>query len=588
MRADGEGRPGARRPADGSGCPPGARDPLAEAVPPAPPTGPATGGRPRAVVVGGGIAGLAAACALAERDVDVTVLEREPSFGGRLRGWATTLSDGSPATMTRGFHAFFRQYYNLRALLRRGDPGLDALVPLTDYPLVHRDGPRDRFSGLPATPPWNAAVLAATSPSFPPRDLARVNVPAALQLLDVDVPGVYERLDHLSARDLLDAVRFPPTARHLAFEVFTRSFFADPGVLSAAELALMFHVYFLGSSEGLVFDVPNSPFPQALWDPLERYLAKRGVRLRTGVRVEEVRRGREPGEGESWEGGHRGRERREGEPRGGEFGEGERRFTLRGRTSGGERFEEDADAVVLAADPAGTRDLVAASPELGESELGGLESSALESSALKPSELEPGGAAWRDRMARVRTAPPFLVSRYWLDRPVRPHRPAFLGTAGYPTLDNISVLERYEDEAYEWTRRTGGSVVELHAYALEEGCHPEYEQHRLREQAESVYPELRRARAVDVRHELRADCPLFAPGSHRDRCGVTTPDPFVTVAGDHVRTDLPVALMERAATSGLLAANALLSRWGRPGHTVWTVPRQGRSAPLRALARWSR
>ncbi|MEV6817197.1 FAD-dependent oxidoreductase [Nocardiopsis dassonvillei] len=541
--SEGGGRPGARPASDGSGRPPGVRDPLAEAVPPAPPTGPATAGRPRAVVVGGGIAGLAAACALAERDVDVTVLEREPSLGGRLRGWATTLSDGSPATMTRGFHAFFRQYYNLRALLRRGDPGLGTLVPLTDYPLVHRDGPRDRFSGLPATPPWNAAVLAATSPSFPARDMARVNLPAALQLFDVDVPGVYERLDHLSARDLLDAVRFPPTARHLAFEVFTRSFFSDPGVLSAAELALMFHVYFLGSSEGLVFDVPGSPFPQALWDPLERYLAKRGVRLRTGVLVEEAGRAREGGEPE----------RRE--PRS--------RFTLRGRTAGGGVFEEGADAVVLAADPAGTRDLVAASPGLG-------------------------GPDWRGRMARVRTAPPFLVSRYWLDRPVRPHRPAFLGTAGYPTLDNISVLERYEDEAREWARRTGGSVVELHAYALEEGCHPEYERNRLREQAESVYPELRGARAVDARHELRADCPLFAPGSHRDRCGVTTPDPFVTVAGDHVRTDLPVALMERAATSGLLAANALLSRWGRPGHTVWTVPRRGRSAPLRALARWSR
>jgi isorenieratene synthase len=484
-------------------------------------------------VVGGGIAGLAAACALAERDVDVTVLEREPSLGGRLRGWDTTLRDGSPATMTRGFHAFFRQYYNLRALLRRGDPGLDALVPLADYPLVHRDGPRDRFSGLPATPPWNAAVLAATSPSFPPRDLARVNVPAALQLLDVDVPGVYERLDHLSARDLLDAVRFPPTARHLAFEVFTRSFFVDPGLLSAAELAVMFHVYFLGSSEGLVFDVPGSPFPQALWDPLERYLVKRGVRLRTGVRVEEVRRGRE------------------------------RRFTLRARTPEGGAFGADADAVVLAADPGGARELVAASPELG-------------------------APRWRDRMARVRTAPPFLVSRYWLDRPVRPYRPAFLGTAGYPTLDNVSVLERYEDEAREWSRRTGGSVVELHAYALEEGCDPGHERDRLWDQAGAVYPELRGARAVDSRHELRADCPLFAPGGHRDRCGVTTSDPFVAVAGDHVRTDLPVALMERAATSGLLAANALLSRWGRPGHTVWTVPRRGRSAPLRALARWSR
>ncbi|MEE2038226.1 FAD-dependent oxidoreductase [Nocardiopsis sp. CT-R113] len=508
------------------------RDPLAEPVAPAPPSGPRPAERPAVAVVGGGVAGLAAACALAERDVDVVVYEREDSLGGRLRGWETTLRDGSNATMTRGFHAFFRQYYNLRGLLRRADPGLDGLVPLADYPLVHRDGPRDRFSGLPTTPPWNAAVLAATSPSFPLRDLARVNVPAALQLLDVDVPGVYERLDHLSARDLLEAVRFPPRARHLAFEVFTRSFFADPGRLSAAELAVMFHLYFLGSSEGLVFDVPGSPFPQALWDPLERHLVKLGARFRTGEPVEGVR----PGHA--------------------------RRFAVRCGPEGGGPGEE-FDGVVLAADPPGVRGLVAASPDLGD-------------------------AGWRGRLGRLASAPPFLVSRYWLDRPVRPHRPAFLGTAGYTALDNVSVLDRYEDEARAWARRTGGSVVELHAYSLPEGCDPERERVRLWEQAASVYPELGACGVVDARHELRADCPLFAPGSHRDRCGVSTPDPFLVLAGDHVRTDLPVALMERAATSGLLAANALLSRWGREGHTVWTVPRRGRSAPLRSLARWAR
>ncbi|MEE2042258.1 FAD-dependent oxidoreductase, partial [Nocardiopsis tropica] len=131
---------GADRPAD-------VRDPLAESVAPAPPSGPRPGAAPAVAVVGGGIAGLAAACALAERDTDVVVYEREDSLGGRLRGWGTTLGDGTPATMTRGFHAFFRQYYNLRGLLRRADPGLDGLVPLADYPLVHRDGPRDRFSG---------------------------------------------------------------------------------------------------------------------------------------------------------------------------------------------------------------------------------------------------------------------------------------------------------------------------------------------------------------------------------------------------------------------------------------------------------
>ena len=88
---------------------------------------------PHVVVVGGGIAGLAAATGLVERGVSVEVIEREPNLGGRVAGWTEPLDDGDPAgaelVNNRGFHAFFRQYYNLRALLRRSDPGLDRLRP---------------------------------------------------------------------------------------------------------------------------------------------------------------------------------------------------------------------------------------------------------------------------------------------------------------------------------------------------------------------------------------------------------------------------------------------------------------------------
>ncbi|HEX5742158.1 MAG TPA: cupin domain-containing protein, partial [Pilimelia sp.] len=80
---------------------------------------------------------------------------------------------------------------------------------------------------------------------------------------------------------LLRAINFPEAARHLAFEVFSRSFFADPRQLSAAEMVLMFHIYFLGSAEGLLFDVPDAPFPAALWEPLAGYLRRHGAEIRT-------------------------------------------------------------------------------------------------------------------------------------------------------------------------------------------------------------------------------------------------------------------------------------------------------------------
>ncbi|HEX6402919.1 MAG TPA: FAD-dependent oxidoreductase [Pseudonocardiaceae bacterium] len=483
------------------------------------PDGPA----PRVAVVGGGIAGIAAAVALAERGVHVQLLEREHQLGGRLRGWPTTLTDGSAVTMSRGFHAFFRQYYNLRALLRRADPLGRALVPMADYPLVDADGHRDTFQGLPRTPPWNALAFALLSPTFQWRDLiTRIDPVAALALVDVSVPQVYHRLDDQDAMTFLERVRFPDAARHLAFSVFSRSFFADPRELSAAELATMFHIYFLGSAEGLVFDVTAEPFPQALWEPMGDYLTELGVVVNTGIPVQEIGPGRD------------------------------RRFTVRFGSNAA-----DADAVVLATDVAGLQALLSASPHVG-------------------------AAHWRDRIARLRTAPPFLVSRLWLDRPVRPGRPGFLGTSGFGPLDNVSVLDRFEGEAARWARRTGGSVVELHAYALTSG--PEEGKRRLVSELHRVYPETTAATILDERHELRADCPLFAPGTFAGRPTVTTPDQAVVLAGDLTRVDLPVALMERAATSGLLAANALLKSWKLRGHPLWTVPTRGRLAPLRAVA----
>ncbi|MFE9173175.1 FAD-dependent oxidoreductase [Streptomyces kebangsaanensis] len=517
---------GPRRPsAPGTHPPRPGRDRLARLLP-APPGAERAeeAGAPRAAVVGGGIAGLTAATALAERGVRTTLYEREAQLGGRLAGWPTRLADGTAVTMSRGFHAFFRQYYNLRALLRRTDPALSRLTGLPDYPLRHAGGRQDSFRHVPRTPPLSALGFVALSESFSLRGLARMNARAALPLLDVRVPEVYGRLDHVSAHDFLETIGFPAAARHLAFEVFSRSFFADPRELSAAEMALMFHVYFLGSAEGLLFDVPREPFPQALWDPLAGRLRRLGARVRTGTAVEGVAV----------------------LPAGG--------FTVAAANG-----EEPYDAVVLALDPAGLRALVARSGTLGD-------------------------AGWRERVARLRTAPPFLVSRLWLDRPVRADRPGFLGTSGYGALDNVSVLSGWEGEAARWAARTGGSVVELHAYALPGDADPATTEKELLGELHRLYPETRRAGVVDARHEWRADCPLFPVGGYTDRPTVDTPTPGLAVAGDTVRTGLPVALMERAATSGFLAANTLLNRWGLRGHALWTVPGRGRGAALRWAA----
>ena len=480
---------------------------------------------PHVVVVGAGIAGLAAATGLIERGVTVEVVEREPNLGGRVAGWNETLDDGTETTNNRGFHAFFRQYYNLRAMLRRSDPSLARLRAVEDYPLVDGDGRRDTFRGLPQTPPWNALVFAMRSPTFRFRDLVRIDAKAAAPLATVSVPGIYDILDDTDADTFLTDINFPVAARHLAFEVFARSFFARPDRLSAAELAAMFHIYFLGSNEGLVFDVADSNFDTALWNPLGEYLRTAGVAFHTSTSVDSVTSG------------------------------GPRKFQV--HTGAGTVI--DADAVVLATDVGGLQRIVADSPDLGD-------------------------AHWRGRIAEMQVAPPFVVQRLWLDTPVESGRPDFLGTGGLEPVDNISVVSNYERQAAQWARDHGGSVVEVHSYSVTDPPPFTGLREKMLARLHQLYPETARAGIVAERILCKQDCPLFSPGSFANRPTVDTPMPGLVLAGDGIRIDLPVALMERAATTGWSAANRLLAAWGVSGHTLHTVPVQGRSPVLRRLA----
>ena len=487
---------------------------------------------PRAVaVIGGGIAGLAAATGLAERGVDVTIFETTAQLGGRVSSWPTD----DDRNMSRGFHAFFRQYYNLRALLRRTDPALDRLTPVADYPLQTAAGLTDSFESIPRTPPLNLAAFVLNSPTFPLSGLAKVDLPSAFELIDLEFPDSLHQYDGESAADFLDRLHFPEGARHLALEVFARSFFAHPDDFAARELVTMFHTYFTGSAEGLLFDVPVDDFNTSLWDPLGDYIRELGATIHLETPVETLKQDDDGG----WQ------------------------LTSPQGTAA-------FDAVVLAADPRNSRKLIAG----------------FDDDSAPVAQLQ-------DRASRRRNAPAFAILRLWLSDTVNTDRPAFLGTSGYTLLDNVSVLERFEATAARWEHTHGGSVVELHAYAVDGPADPNSAQGQTIRDAllgdmYLVYPETRSMTIVAEEYLLDDDCGLADISPWDDHPEVTTDVPNLVLAGDWIRCDLPVALMERAATTGLQAANALLADWNVTGHDLESPPRRGllrRSAAGRLVRR---
>jgi isorenieratene synthase len=467
-----------------------------------------------AVVIGGGLAGIAAATVLAERRMRVTLLESERYLGGRLGAWGDRLADGTPFQMERGFHAFFRQYYNLRALLRRVDPELSFLQPAPDYPILTGDGGFESFAGLPATPPLNVAWLTLRTKTLRLADLMRVNKLAALEMLRFDGARTFERFDATSSKQYLDELRFPQVARERLLHVFAHSCFNPQEDMSAAELLQMFHFYFTGTREGLIFDIADRPFSRCVFEPLEQYLRGLGVDIRMGSRAHALRR-----DGERW-------------------------------AVASDAGELAADAVVLAGHVSAVQAIVGASTGLDD-------------------------AAWRARVASLRATNAFAVWRLWLDRPAQPGRVPFAGTAGAGRLDNISLYHLFEDESRDWARCTGGAVVELHAYALPPGIVENDLKRDLLAGLHAIYPEFREARIIEERWLLRSDCPSFYPGNYALRPEVATPWPGLALAGDCVRLPLPCALMERATAAGLLAANVILNRYDVRPEPIWSVAPRG-------------
>ncbi|HEY7954665.1 MAG TPA: FAD-dependent oxidoreductase [Polyangia bacterium] len=566
--------------------------------------------RKKVVVVGGGLAGLVAATELAERNFAVTLVERAPELGGKLGGW-TVRALGEEFPIEHGFHGFFSQYYNLGEILNAAGAGSE-LAESTGYPVLFADRPPERFGLTTRLFPFNMLSVVHQSHSLHLGDF-RHDGHALYDLMRFDGERTFQRFDQIDFARFAREGRINRPMVETVLEPFGRTTLNRLERLSAAEAIRFFHFYFMGNPEGLAFRYTRRDSMTAVIHPLRRRLESLGGQVRTGVgarrlmrshqKISQVvidadptpaprvqvkedalpatgflalprsdgsslfvaRQGEEvialdghcthmgcPVAPDPATGGfhcpcHGGSFDAEGRPTGGpprrplerlkvvaSGAKGSRGFSIGGEPASVGEEALGCDYCVTACEVRGTRRLFAASA-LGEPDL-------------------------ERRIQSLGEADPYVVYRLWLDRPTAPGRDAFYTCSHFRYTDSLAIYSLFQEPYIDWARRTGGSVIEVHAYAIAPDALAPAPNIRAQMIAElkKLLPELASARVLHEEYQQQDNFSRFAPGDHASRPRTETPIPNLFLAGDHVRLDVPAALMEAATISGRMAANGIL------------------------------
>lgn len=463
-------------------------------------------GARRALVVGGGVAGLSAALELAERGYAVQVREGSTVFGGRLATHDLDPGVGRNFRVEHGLHMWFDNYRTFADIRHRLGVN-DRFRPYREVDFVFRNHRPERLESTPKIFPFNLAGIVDRSPNLEWSDVFG-SLGIFGDLLAFTTKRLYERLDDTTFLQWIERSGVSPTFRDVVFLPAAHVTLNRVQDLSAAEMLLFQHLYF--TSQPYAFDrsVSTVDHATAVIDPWVARLRELGVQLRASAPV--------PG----------------------------LRFES-GRAVGVVGEAESFDWVVLATDVRATQSVLA-----------GSQTDAASAAAV---------AQIRSGLSALRIAPPYRILRVWLDRPLAPGRPDVIETPQHDPIALIAQFHQLEDESRSWAAETGGAVLEFHLYALEDDLatiDDDAVWFRIRPTAIEVLPELADARLLGSTVGTFENFTSFGVGQGRVRPDHIAPRDRglanLFLAGDWVACVAPSALMERAALTGRLAANECL------------------------------
>lgn len=242
-------------------------------------------GKKTVAVVGGGIAGLSAASNLAERGFEVTIFEKENFLCGKMGSWKFE-SKGESLQVEHGFHAFFRQYHNLRNFMRDKLDNFKHLIPIDDYVVLFEDKTRQGFKNLDPTPGLNVLDMRRFGVFNYLTFINPFSIPF-LGLLKFDLNKTYKKYDKESFKRYAKRTMMPRRMQ-LMFNTFARAFFSEPHKMSMAELIKGFHFYFLSNEDGLIYDVLDDDFSKTFEKPWREFLNKYQVNVLLNTPVNKI------------------------------------------------------------------------------------------------------------------------------------------------------------------------------------------------------------------------------------------------------------------------------------------------------------